>query len=62
MKYIEEIKVGKHINVLIDYLDDENIIRRLYEEIDKKEYINKTDLINILEEFNLQMERRKVLH
>lgn len=23
MKYIEEIKVGKHINVLIDYLDDE---------------------------------------
>lgn len=39
-------------NILYDYLDDENIIRRLYEKIDKKEYINKTDLINILEEFN----------
>lgn len=39
-------------NILYDYLNDENIIKRIYEEIDKKEYINKTDLINILEEFN----------
>ena len=39
-------------NILYDYLNDENIIKRIYEEIDKKEYINKTDLINRLEEFN----------